>query len=222
VWINLGAADALTRLTTFSVYPGDAVDLSKAVKKASVEVTQLLDDHMAEARVIDDKDADPILPGDKVHTPTWSPGERKHFALAGFMDIDGDGTNDQGKVRNMITASGGVVDAVVDEKGKREGSLSIGTRYFIQGTAPDAKRTPEWYQGYSKMIKEADALAITKIDLARLLEMIGYQKHHKVVQFGPGGNASELPPDPSTGRRLTTSDVFKERRPPKPTGGSAY
>ena len=58
VWINLGRADGLEPQITFSVYSGDTDNLAKATKKASIEVTQITSDHMAE-RVVEDKNSDP-------------------------------------------------------------------------------------------------------------------------------------------------------------------
>ena len=118
VWINLGRADALQRQVTFSVYPADITDLTAGGKKASIEVTQILGDHLAEARMFDDKLVDPIMPGDKIYTPVWSPGEKRHFALAGFMDLDGDGRSDLQTVMDIITMNGGVVDCYIDDNGK--------------------------------------------------------------------------------------------------------
>jgi hypothetical protein len=74
VWINLGRADGLDRQTAFGVYSGDADEMGKAKKKATIEVTKITGDHSAEARITEDKAADPITPGDKVFTPLWSPG----------------------------------------------------------------------------------------------------------------------------------------------------
>ena len=54
VWINLGAADALRRQITFSVFDADAQDPAKTEPKGSLEVTRILGDHMAEARVTND------------------------------------------------------------------------------------------------------------------------------------------------------------------------
>ena len=70
-------------------YPADLSNLKIEGNKGSIEVTHVLGDHLAEARVTDDKLADPILPGDKVYTPLWNPGQKRHFALAGFFNIDG-------------------------------------------------------------------------------------------------------------------------------------
>ncbi|GAH89389.1 unnamed protein product, partial [marine sediment metagenome] len=160
VWINLGRADALSRQVTFSVYPADSSNLAKIGKKASIEVTQILGEHRAEARVIEDRVSDPIMPGDVIHTPVWSPGEQKQFALAGFMDIDGDGKSDQHIVRNLITMNGGLVDCETDAEGKRQGKMTINTRFLVLGEAPGAKGKPGVIQGYTKMIGDAEKLGI--------------------------------------------------------------
>jgi hypothetical protein len=201
--------------------------MTKAAKKGSIEITQILGDHLAEGRILEDNPVDPFLPGDKINTLTWSPGEQKHFALTGVMDIDGQGSNDYQKVRNLITSSGGLIDAEMDAKGKRLGQLTINTRYLVVGNAPDAKHDPAGFANYSAMIKEATARSIEPISLNKLLELIGYEKQMKRVQFGAGGNAAELPPsNTSTGQRVSrgdVSDVFKKRMPPVRAGGvSAY
>ena len=137
-WINLGWADGLRRLTSFSVYPAASVDLKKATEKASVEVSQVLGDHLAEARITKDSDTDPILPHDKIATSVWSPGDRRHFALAGTMDLHGDGRNSIKEVRNIIVMGGGVVDA--EQDGKRiVGQITIHTNCLVLGDPPDAK-----------------------------------------------------------------------------------
>ncbi|KKK91366.1 hypothetical protein LCGC14_2713690, partial [marine sediment metagenome] len=124
VWINLGRADSLARQVTFSVYPKDTTNLATDGKKAKIEVTQILDEHLAEARVLEDKVTDPIMPGDKIHTPVWSAGEKKRFALAGFIDIDNDGKSDLHTVRNLISMNGGIVDCYIDERtGEVQGAM---------------------------------------------------------------------------------------------------
>ena len=66
VWINLGAADSLRRQMTFTVYDADQHDAAKAEKKGSLEVTRILGDHMAEARITEDDPKNPIITGDQV------------------------------------------------------------------------------------------------------------------------------------------------------------
>ena len=69
VWINLGRADLLLRQVSFSVYPADMHDMTIEGKKGSIEVTQILGAHLAEARILDDHLSDPIVAGDKIDTP---------------------------------------------------------------------------------------------------------------------------------------------------------
>ena len=79
VHLNLGSADALHRQVNFSVFAADTLDHTKTAKKASLEVTEVLGDHLSEAAILEDKPGDPVTPGDKVYTLIWSPGERMHL-----------------------------------------------------------------------------------------------------------------------------------------------
>jgi hypothetical protein len=226
VWINAGKADNLNMLTTFAVYPLDMNNLGKGAKKASIEVTQLLGDHLAEARILEDKVDDPIMPGDKIHTPIWSPGDKRHFALVGYMDINGDGKNNLQLLRNLIVMNGGVVDCLVDDKGKKTGEISVETRYLVEGKKPDEKGDPANLAAYSKLISEADGLGIQKIALSELLERMGYKQQAHVVSFGQGADPKDFKPKPEGGvNRVSAgnvSEIYKPRQPPRSTAGGAY
>jgi len=219
VWINLGRADALGRQITFSVYPIDTTNLTKAVKKGSIEVTQILGEHVAEARILEDEVSDPIMPGDKIHTPIWTPGERKRFALAGFMDINNDDKSDQHIIRNLITMNGGLIDCEIDERGTRRGNMTIDTRYLVLGQTPDAQGSEGVIAGYTSMIREAERLGIQKIPLRDLLQQMGWKEQTPVIQFGAGANANDFRAKPPTGvpkvSSGTVSPLFKPRRPPR-------
>ena len=226
VWIDLGKVDNLNPLVTFSVYPADVSNLGKGEKKASIEVTQILDDHLAEARILDDKIADPIMPGDKIYTPIWNPGDKRHFALAGFMDINGDGKNNLPLLRNLITLNGGVVDCDVDEKGKVNGEISIETRYLVLGDKPSEKGDTTGVAAYSKIRGDAENLGIQKISLGDLLERMGYKPQAHLVNFGMGANPNDFKPKPEGGvNRVSSgnvSEIFKPREPPRSNAGGAY
>ncbi|MGA2796699.1 MAG: hypothetical protein ABSE63_03860 [Thermoguttaceae bacterium] len=226
VWIDLGKADNLNPLITFSVYPADPSNLGKGAKKASIEVTQILDDHLAEARILDDKIADPIMPGDKIYTPIWNPGDKRHFALAGFMDINGDGKNNLPLLRNLIKLNGGVVDCDVDEKGKVSGEISVETRYLVLGDKPSEKGEAAGLAAYSKIRGDAENLGIQKISLGDLLERMGYKSQAHLVNFGMGANPNDFKPKPEGGvNRVSSgnvSELFKPREPPRSNAGGAY
>jgi hypothetical protein len=226
VWINLGRADSLQRQITFSVYPSDITDLTPGSKKGSIEVTQILGDHLAEARVSDDNLIDPITPGDKIFTPVWSPGEKWHFALAGFMDLDGDGTSDMQAVRDLITMNGGVVDSYIDDKGNVIGAMSVNTRYLVKGEAPSEKGLDAVRIAFSKMFDEAGRFGVQKIDLEDLLLRMGWKNQTPLVRFGRGANPKDFAakPDDAVQKKSTgsVSDVFKPRVPPARIPTSAY
>ncbi len=190
VWIDRGRADSLERQIKFGVYSADSTDVAKAVRKATIEVTRIIGDHSAEARILDDKISDPIMPGDKIHTPLWSPGEQNHFALAGIMNLDGDGRNALGTVRGLITMNGGVVDAELDEQGNRTGEITANTRFLVLGETVDPKSS--LYKKYTDMINDADRLAVKHMPLSEFKQRMGYQKTSSIEHFGHGTTAGDV------------------------------
>jgi hypothetical protein len=231
VWINRGRADALPRQITLSVYPADTTDLTVTGSiKGSIEVTKILEDHLAEARVLNDNITDPIVPGDKVHTPLWGPGEKKHFALAGFMDIYGDGKNHLQTVMDLIRMNDGVVDSYVDEKGGLQGAITVKTRFLILGEAPTEKDTKEHIGAFGQLVGNAERLGIQKLTLPDMLNRMGWKNTAPVVHFGPDANPKDFAPKAPEGAPRksggTVSEIFKPRQPPagspSPTPPSAY
>jgi hypothetical protein len=223
VWIDLGRLDGLSPQTTFAVYPGDTIDLSKAVRKARVEVTQVLNDHLSEARVLEASALDPIVSGDKLFTPVWKPGERRHFALAGMMDTDNDGRDDTRMIRNLITLNGGVIDAEIDPKtNKRTGQLTATTRYVVVGKPPEskgssAKSASDAMNEYSKLLKEAHELGTEEIKVGELLNRMGWKTQARVVDLGPGGTVP-APSNDASLRRPAAETIFRNREAPTRAG----
>lgn len=236
VWVSLGRADGLRRQTSFAVYASDTNDVSKAGKKGSVEVTQIWGDHVAEARIVEDLITDPIMPGDKIHTPIWSPGERRRFALTGDLDLDGDGKSDLQKVLNLISLNGGLVDCYLDDKtpqiltgeGKPGGKIDLNTRFLVVGAAPEGAASRERLDSYSRMIGEARKIGIKEIPLKELLFQMGWRESTPVVTFGPGANPADFRPLPQEGVAPVSggdvSGLFRDRPAPpgKPSPRSAF
>ena len=218
VWVNVGRADGLKRLISFAVYPRDANDIKHSESKGSIEISRLLGDHIAEGRVISASDTDPILPGDKIATSVWSPGDHRHYALAGVMDLYGDGTNYMREVRNAITMSGGVVDAEMQGK-KIVGEITVNTNNLVLGKAPDAKSTPEDLANFTHMRDMADKLGIVPIDVKELFRQMGRPLPTKAVKYGLGANVADFQPTPPEGgpktAQGTVTDLFEHRKPPQ-------
>jgi len=220
VWINLGYADGLNRQTTFSVFDqeqtsifdktkrgleqaaaasseSDGVKKNKLAAKGRIEVVRVVGEHQAECRMLEDSPANPILPGDWIQTPIWSPGQVTHFALVGFMDIDGDGQNDRDLVRNIIKLNGGVIDAELLDDGTRlPGKMSVNTRYLVSGSRPnekttvDAERGGKYLKEYNKLMQEKNEFGVDEISVQELLDQMGWRAEERTVQIGNGGSGN--------------------------------
>ena len=228
VWLNRGSADGLTRQVSFEIIPADENNPALAVKenrsKGKIEVTRLIDRHLAEARVIEDKPENPIMPGDQIYSAVWQPGQKERFALMGFMDIDGDGQSDFQAVVDLIENNGGIIDARIDNTGKRSGVLNVNTRYLVKGKSPSAEGVPASYFGknadeasrnYKKMEDEAQRLGIRVLGLREFLDHVGYQAGERAVSLGAKADPDDFPPTlPGGVQRKPVKDNFKPRLPP--------
>jgi hypothetical protein len=221
VWINLGRADNLPKQLQFSVWGRDENDVARSEHKAKIEVTDILGDHLAEARIAEDNIADPILPGDKIYTPLWQPGRQERFAVAGFIDFNKDGNSDVRMLEELIKRNGAAIDALLGEDGKITGpGMTIETRYLVLGVAPEEKAAQE---KYSEIRKQADLLGIETITLAKFLDHMGWKDPTQVVEFGLDSDASDFNAvgregEQRTAPGSTTSGAFRRRNPRQPTG----
>ncbi|MCL4203166.1 MAG: hypothetical protein KJ000_11750 [Pirellulaceae bacterium] len=210
VWINLGSADGLQRQMTFSVYDKDQSGVTTAPIKGRIEVTRILEPHLAEARILEDSLSNPILQDDKIYSPSFRKGQQTHFALAGLLDINRDGRSDQEKVKSIININNGVIDCELKEDGTIEGKMTSSTKYLVRGTPPTDKSNEKLTKGYSEMIGEATRLGIETITLETLMDRMGYFDDARVVPMQRGGGA--LTPDEGA-----DGGGFRKRQP-----GSAY
>jgi len=224
VWIDLGRADALPRQLNLAVYAGNTQNVTAASKKGGIEVSQILGDHLAEARIIDDNASDPLLPGDVVHTPLWTPGVREKFAFTDGMDIDGDGTDRPDALRNLITMSGGEVVAELSDKGERKGQMDANTRFLIVGKEQTIQTPEKLLKERVAMLREAEKLGVQTINLVDFLRRIDYKNPTPVTHFGRGADPNQFLAKPPEGGPKSTgnsvSPIFKPRQPP--AAGSLY
>jgi hypothetical protein len=193
VWINLGRGDGMLRQTTFSVYDHDVNGISNAKPKGRIEVVRLSDEHIAECRILEDSAANPILPNDIIHTPSWSPGQRIHFAMAGFMDIDKDGINDYDLVRNIITLNGGVIDAELKEDGTRVGAITVNTRYLVLGDRPTERTTNDKVlKEFTNIQGEVQRFGTDIIPVQKLLSQMGWKAEERTVELAGAKGGTEF------------------------------
>lgn len=225
VWVNVGMADAVNLETNFAVYDEDVSNVAKAGKKASIEITRIMGDHLSEARVIEDDPRRPIMPGDKIDTPIWSPGEKRHFAITGFIDLDGDDRSDHELVREVIERHGGVVDAqTIPGNPQRQGEITVNTRYLVLGEAPGAREDQQISQSdadnFSRMLGDAERFRLQKISVEELMSRMGWKHRAPVVTYGRGANPADFrAKHPDDVVPTSTGNVFTPRTPPP---GSAF
>jgi hypothetical protein len=219
VWINLGEDDNLRRQVVLAVYPTDENAVgSNLERKATIEVTNILGPHLAEARIRDDDIVNPIIRGDKVHTAMWAPGEVIHVALAGLMDIDGDDSSDIELLRQLITSGGAVIDAEVDGKGNVQGAITPQTSYLITGKEPPQREGNEAaMEPYTKIRRDAITYGLKSLTLTEFLKRSGWKDIKQVMNFTRPGTANEFMQDAREGGRPVsngrTSELFRQRRP---------
>jgi hypothetical protein len=222
VWINLGRADMLRPQITFNVYAREVTGIDpKQAKEAkgSVEVLRVMNEHMSEARIIDDDDSDPILRGDKVHTAAWRPGRRVHFALAGLIDVTGNGRSDRELVRNLIHRNQGVIDAELLDDGTPVGELTSQTRYLVYGEKPIT--AGELLTNYTNLIEQAQTYGIRRISVDEFLSYIGWKGEVRTIGLGKGADSKDFL-KPQSGAASGAADAFRDRRPPERGAAGAF
>ncbi len=198
VWIDLGSADGLQRQMYFSVYDDqNQIGAVNSQAKAKIQITSVKEPRVAEARILKHDLRNPIMKGDKIHSPIFRKGQKTRFALAGFLDIDGDGKSDQAKVKSVITTNGGVVDAELLADGSIAGEISIETRFLVTGEAPTDKTDERLINGWNSLQEEATRKGLEAMSLQELLDRMGYHDDSRVIDLqrgGPGGSGTNEQP----------------------------
>jgi len=225
VWIGLGADDGLSARVTFSVYDSEEINAASAAKKGSIEVTRILGSHMAEARILSDTPANPIVRGDQIYSPIWHRGRHQSVALAGSFDIDGDGKSDLQRLRNLIQVNRGAVDAEIGPGGTITGKLTVNTRYLVLGNEPsvsdsqDVAAVKKAVAAYSELIRQAENLGVEKISLDEFLDRMGWHPEDRTVTLGHGANPDDFPARPEAGAppppQRGRDGRFRKRFPPR-------
>jgi hypothetical protein len=217
VTINLGSADGLRPQVTFSVSDAGLDDAAAAEKKGSIEVTRILGPHMAEAKITSDAAVNPLLRGDRVYSQVWDRGRQVGFGIAGIIDVDDDGTSDLDRLKAIIGAGGGVVDAAPDASGAQQGNLKVSTRYLILGEYPTDGRHAAFQQSWNDLSEEAETLGIETISVGEFLSLMGWKSETRSVAMGAGSRAEDFPPE-ARGQDLPRktgqpAGAFKRRLP---------
>ena len=186
VVIDIGKANGLKVNRSFSVFDMSENNFEKGKHKASIEVTYLVGDNTAEARITNENPLDPILPGDQILSPVWDPGHAVPIALAGSFDLDGDGISDREKLVQMIKANGGNVVVSHDDQGNINGTIDPSVRYLVLGDAPveGVGKNPEIVEAMKVLEEQAESNTVQVIDQRKLLAWMGLHGRPKVQKIG--------------------------------------
>ena len=174
---------------------------------------------MSEARITDDSLGDPILAGDVIYTPLWNAKSALHFALAGMIDIDGDGKDDREIVKQLIRINNGTIDAE-EKSGDVQGQMTRHTRYLIRGEEPtvgdsDDTDATARQNAWSRMIEQADQLGIEQISVEKLLDFVGYDGEKRTLPLGEQARSEDFLP--RSGTETGQGSQFRDR-PARPAG----
>jgi hypothetical protein len=208
VYINLGSADHVRPLLTFSVLPAGSTGKAAAARdrKGAIEVVAVQGDHISQAKVIDATNLlrDPFLKGDLLFNPVWSPSQQEHIAIAGIIDLNGDGVDDTPELIRQLEKQGIAVDAWVDLKSRsiKGPGMTEKTTYLVLGETPVPPQvvqvdnplvmaTTEVLGKIAEMKAKAKDLGVEPVQYRRFLSLIGYRLP-KVLQAGDYSASSYL------------------------------
>jgi type II secretory pathway pseudopilin PulG len=211
LWVNLGSADGLRPQVTFAVAEAGLEDAASSEQKGSIEITKIEGPHRAEATITSDSATNPIMPGDRIFSQVWDRGRKVGIAIAGKIDIEGDGQDDLEKLKSIVTASGGTVDAAPNAAGEKEGTLKVSTRYLVQGEYPTGARDTALLKSWTDLEREADALGVEKVSLDEFLSLMGWRSDSRSTPMDAQARAIDFPPQPR--------EQEMPRRPVQPSGG---
>lgn len=189
-YISVGSADGVRQGLTFSVYSARAGGKPTGERKAAVEVIAPIQAHMAMARVtsVTNPGGDPVVPGDLLFNAAWSPGMKQHVAIAGLIDLTGQGRDDLAEFMRNLERMGITVDAYLDLKDNQIKGPGINkdTSFLVRGAQPEFReevgvlkgeqfnRQKEVAEKVGQMQAEATAFGIPVIPLRRFLGVVGY------------------------------------------------
>jgi hypothetical protein len=204
--INLGRVDGVTVGTTFSVHSMGNNGKPKPRSKGSIEVVSVGDrssdvaittmfhpddpgdpisGKRKEIDVLDRSNRDPIIRGDKLINPLWTPNRKTHIAIAGYLDFGAYGILDINSFARLLERQNVIVDAYIDPAdGKVKGpGLDRRTDYLIVGNgfAPsqfgvprDTKTVKALNATRDGLLKEARAIATPLINQRQFMQKTGF------------------------------------------------
>ncbi len=175
---------------TFSIFsPGTPGHPNKDFK-GSIEIIDTVSPQLYKAKIIQvaHPNTNPLMVGDVLINPIWSPTQREHVAIAGKIDLTNDGRNNIDEFMTNLARMGVVVDAYLDEKDNtiKGSGINLNTAYLItgdpmemEGVGIGANKDLEFKSAFNSKItemqNEAKRLGVTAVPYRRFVDLIGYK-----------------------------------------------
>jgi hypothetical protein len=191
-YVNIGSSQGIRpqQNLTFSVFaPGTPGHPNKDYK-GKLEIIDVISANLSKAKIIEvvNPNAQPLMVGDVLINPIWSPNQKEHVAIAGLIDLTGDRRDNIGEFMANLQRMGVAIDAYQDlnDNTVKGPGMTLATAYLVVGDSPEItdgviggdKRADFKAQISAKMTdmrKEAERLGITIVPLRRFVELIGYK-----------------------------------------------
>ncbi len=147
----------------------------------------------------------PVLSFDYILSDVWDPGYAVSVALAGHIDVDGDGISDLPVVQSRIEQNGGRIVAMHDLEGNITGQIEPNTRFIVIGDEP---RNEAAMKAYTQLVEDAKKNQVQQLSLRELFFALGFQGEAKVERVDTGGTfVPRAPP-----ARPSTSSAYDDGR----------
>jgi hypothetical protein len=225
-YLNVGAAEGVKPLLTFSVYspsPEGKVDLYRAegnqaerdrkraahepVPKGTLEVVSIMGAHASKARItgVRDPNRDPLMRGDYIFNPIWTPNQHMHVAVTGLINLTGDGRDRSAEFIQNLQRMGVIVDSYLDTKDLqiKGPGMNVTTNYLVEGEHPEVnnllalqgssigERSTKIDELINQMKNQAKDLGISTMTARNFMTLVGYRVPRLVTPFaGSSGYAT--------------------------------
>lgn len=204
-YINLGSADHVQPQLTFTIHGVGLDGRPNPRPKGTLEVRNIVGPHLSQTRItsVKDRNRDPITQGDVIYNGSWNPHLKKHVAIAGLIDLTGDGRDSLYEFMRNLERQNIVVDSYLDPKdGSIKGKITFQTDYLILGTVPDVSASgkigeveKQIAMSQKQMGDEAKKYGVQVKGLMAYLELIGYRLPHSTRMARPTDYNPDLRPD---------------------------
>ncbi|MCH2210790.1 MAG: hypothetical protein MK110_05775 [Fuerstiella sp.] len=210
-YVNLGSVDQVRVGTTFSVYVAAHGGIGRRNTKdikASIEIVDVLESHLSEAKITRQDLHRPIAKGDPIYSPVFTAGLPVEVAIAGLIDFDGSPGSDRDELLNLVAGHGAHVSVQINDEGEfatQEGEtlteeeavsrISEKTRFLIiadlgrdaTDNAKDKTRLNTYRNiqlNTGRLQLQAENHGVYEIGLSTFLEFLGYTRKRVVWRAG--------------------------------------